>query len=385
MAVFGLGMSIYSFSNTLRSYSIMANTVGQFKSVISNWNGVPLDDVKVISSGSTCPAGYSEGVVSDDRTAKVPQTVGQFPGSYDWCECGSNGFEWRFQYREYSCDCSSCKKTSSNSKRCPSSSSGRCTDRRCTEKKGALKWKTELWKTKKGACSTNATKAGCKTDTGLQAQPLSKIDDRKICYKRSGKSALARASATATGCPANTKNCNNGGDDSKTFICVATTDACPLTAVIGGFGGDVLITSTGGSLPIVEVRVTPGPVCVLNDAGSEGIAGRQNNDRIKKKFDTGCIKNDPRYVLWHSFPESFYYKNNSIGTTGGQSLTGKFNQQTYTETSPVQRFDIYSDPWRISYRTQIAWKASCGGTDLSGIEKKMQPVSQIKVYIQLFF
>eukprot|EP00948_MAST-09A_sp_MAST-9A-sp1_P001057 g1057.t1 len=393
MAVFGLGMSIYSFSNTVSSYGILAQTVESFEAVVRNWDAKPLLDVQFVSAGSNCPTGYEPGVVSPDstgkvdRTAKVPETVGQFPGSEDYCECGDKGFYWRYAYYKYSCDCSSCIRT--KDRKCPSSSSlYACSysqrDRGCRTKADPNNpyYRNDRYETKRGKCTTNATKAGCRDDAGLAAKALTNMDDKVICYKRGGDNAITRTiGMTATTCPTGTVSCGRQGEG-MTALCAKTAAECPLTDISGGFRGTALNKSNGftNTLPIVEVRVTPGPVCLYGDKQSEGIKGRQNNIRINRKLDAGCVNNDPRYNTWELFPEADLYKNNSIGTTGGRFLTGRDSgQMQYSYTTPIQRYDTYTQyNWILSFRRQIAWREDCGGSNLAEIEKKLAPVNEMK-------
>ena len=123
--------------------------------------------------------------------------------------------------------------------------------------------KTVTYNTGSASCSTNATKAGCKTDTGLPKKALNTFGGKVVCYKRAAatSSVVQRPQLSATTCPSGSKTCGSGGYGGGQ-LCVPAGADCPVTFLSGGFNGTAALnmTTTGSTYrPIIEVRVTPGP------------------------------------------------------------------------------------------------------------------------------
>ena len=130
----------------------------------------------------------------------------------------------------------------------------------------ATSTKSDTYNTQSGSCSTNATKAGCKTDVGLPKQNLPTFAGKVVCYKRAPRSSsvVQRPKLSGISCPSGSKSCGSGGY-ANGQLCVANGQECPINILSGGFNGTALNASSSHFLnassnrPIIEVRVTPGP------------------------------------------------------------------------------------------------------------------------------
>ena len=87
---------------------------------------------------------------------------------------------WTWTYTQYRCVCSDSSKTTNwGDGACKASDTG------CTTQSQSAPG-SNIYHTSKYACSTNATLAGCRTDTAKSAITLSNWRQKKFCFKNGG-------------------------------------------------------------------------------------------------------------------------------------------------------------------------------------------------------
>ena len=122
------------------SYQLLATVQGDYLVHIAHWKALHIIKVDVIEKGESCKSGWETPIWSpSDRTAL--QTIGRFPGSLPWCECGPDGFVYTYLKYQYKCDCG------------PTGS----------KENGGTTYVSTKWGT--GYCSANALAAGCSDQT----------------------------------------------------------------------------------------------------------------------------------------------------------------------------------------------------------------------------
>ena len=401
-ALFTMGMSIWSFTTALNSYNKLNEIKGDYEVHIKHWESQPLIDIKLIAAGDSCPSGYEEGEVSNDRNAL--QTIGQFPGSLVWCDCADAGYIWTYQYTQFRCYCGCCGQSYNGTTYYTTSwGAGACSDnaiRAGCSTEDRQQTATETWSTQQGTCHRNATNAGCATDTPTPAIDLEIWKNHVLCYKRGGWTAIERIEHLDV----STGQCEDGivcqqaqsTQDPTNTICAEIANECPITGL--GNITEVLLNNynvaepnlthntsmaaTAGAaqgenfLPIVEVVTSIGSPCWK---GSFGQPGRSNNERVANKYDGSCDYDDTRFIEWDHWNEVTLYNENDVGTTGhnwmsgtipnGTNVTGYSDYQYYNESTDVD--------WRISYRRQIFWSSTCPSGDISDLAAHLRPLRKV--------
>ena len=202
--------SILSFVMvTLASSKYKLGSEQDIMDLFTHWENERIIDIILVDFQSTtqCPTGYSEGkahkTFTYDRTAT--QTVGIWFGSFAWCECAEDGFEYTYQVDEWRCYCGrsgeSCGRYNCGDQSCESCSyttewgTGYCSyesERDGCNSESRPKDVTEIYFTQKGECDTNRINAGCVTQPAFEQVPLRSWKKHRICYKRGGWSAVER-------------------------------------------------------------------------------------------------------------------------------------------------------------------------------------------------
>merc|ERR1719283_463426 len=96
--------SIPSFVFVVMSLNLTKENKNGLVDLIQQWESRPLIDVEIISESEQCQPGWETPIWSPyDRNAL--QTIGRFPGSLPWCECGPDGFVYTYLKYQYKCDC----------------------------------------------------------------------------------------------------------------------------------------------------------------------------------------------------------------------------------------------------------------------------------------
>ena len=402
-------MSIWSFASANKAYSLLKKVKGDyeihidvcFKRInlcviwtkckqkhhpIQHWESLPIINVHIVSEQESCPSDSETPIwAPSDRNAL--HTIGRFPGSLNWCECGAGpGFLHTFTYTQYQCVCgtgciikddkSYCSNSMGDGACYPDQQSAGC--RTNTQPASMNQW----WSTQSGLCSTNATLAGCADD--IPADPVELPlwrNDNKLCFERGGWTAMERIENLDIG----TATCSRGvtceegdGQEPSTTICAPTQDECPIVDLgdlelgmdISGTGLNSL--KTGPGLPIIEVQTTIGSPCWK---GTWGQPGRANNKRVANKFEQSCTEPDTRFVEWDRVTESDLYQMNDVGTSGGVYMVGDGTN------SDIQRYDTNSNvEWKLSYRREIEWDSTCAAGNIGDLVENLKPLKKVVDY-----
>jgi len=385
-AIVTMGMSISSFVTAQNSYSVLQEIQGDYTVHITHWESLPIIDIQVVGPADACPSGYDEPAVSNDRNAL--QTIGEFPGSTGWCECGDNGFVWTYTFWQYWCDCGSGKQFNGTWYYTSSPGSGRCSEKAddagCVDA-SQLATAQELWITQSGFCHSNASSAGCADDHPAAAVALDVWKQHRLCYKRGGWSALDRVDKINFEDAACDKGelCQSAdaSQDPSNTICAPSAAECPLID-LGDLASALntndnepaldlstsVVSTSGNFLPIVEIRTTIGSVCWT---GSFGKSGRSNNERVANRYNSPCTEADTRFTVWDSVTEPLLYNENEISTTGNNLL----GDGSY---SPIQYYNTSADvAWSLSYRRQIFWSSDCASGDIKDLAAHLKPLRAV--------
>jgi hypothetical protein len=413
-AAFGLIMSIISFSSCLSAQRALDANADAYDFVVKNWQAKPLLDAKVVAKNADCPAGYGVGKAwateknkyEASKSALSLQEIGVWSGTHEWCECRSNSkantgtgtdttvvpATWRYhtvQYKKIT-GCSGMSTDTKVSCTSPSNAITGCTQQQkaagCTSKyatswstKYQLFGKTCAGNTCKGKCTTNATSAGCKTVTAKQPVELKAFKSKTICYKRGGLSTIERPAAIDGKC-ADGIECANARDVGA--ICAKTQEDCPATTLkaVASASGDSISDLDKKERPIIEVRMTLGPMC---QKGVEGYAGYTvsndvANDRLKHRPDKTCDAVDPRYVTFdEQFDKDVLQDNGLLATEPTLSLTVPSEQSTaISYTTGTKQQTEYK--WHLSFRRELLWKANCTAGSPQSLSKNLSPIQDIQ-------
>lgn len=414
-AVFLLSASISSLVFSVKSWNRSKDSNNALKHQIQHWESLPLIDVDIIDKSESCKDGWETPIWSPyDRNAL--QTIGQFPGSLPWCECGKKpGFQR--QREDTRCDCGPGKKTHGDEGTTYYTTywgSGFCSEeQRRAECVDDTQNFTEYWTTRSGYCNDGAIFAGCANDIPLPPKdlPIWK-HNKKLCYKRGGWNTLQRIAALDI----DDAYCLRGvtchhaktGEDPSRTICAPTQEECPIV-YLGDLdtamaGTDTLLkltedAVTGDSLPIIEIQTTIGHPCwkgtwgdgellksqapseasPMNSTWGDGeLLQKSNNERVANEFNSECWVKDYRYVKWDSIMEPILYRMNDVGTSGNVSMAGDGKSNFSGTRSEIQYYDTnYALNWTLWYRQEISWDSTCAAGTISDLLAHLEPIKKL--------
>eukprot|EP00505_MAST-04D_sp_SCG-Rhode-Island_P000151 Stramenopile-MAST_4_protein_151 len=165
-------------------------------------------------------------------------------------------------------------------------------------------------------------------------------------------------------------------------ICAKTQEDCPATTLkaVASASGDSISDLDKNERPIIEVRMTLGPMC---QKGVEGYAGYTvsndvANDRLKHRPDKKCDAVDPRYVTFdEQFDKDVLQDNGLLATEPTLSLTVPSEQSTaISYTTGTKQQTEYK--WHLSFRRELLWKANCTAGSPQSLSKNLSPIQDIQ-------
>ena len=190
MALFVVASCTASFSAAAVSYFRMSAAVSEVGEVVDNWAKVPIVDIKLVSVGATCPAGYDAMNGGSGEVLEFPEP--------DTLGCG-----------------------------CPTGA----------EYEGISQESDGF------TCSTNQTAAGCFDAFRTSAFSMNSYRQSKICIKREGEAVLDRSLISRPEpdpdtylCPDGYTRCGPSNNDQSGSTCSpdnsdGTNSICPLTFI----------------------------------------------------------------------------------------------------------------------------------------------------------
>jgi hypothetical protein len=418
LSLFALGMSSYSFYTTYNSYNLLSANADQFEAVVKNWKAKPITDVKWVTSAADCKSPYVLGTPMPvapgykyDATVDTPQSVGQWPGAYGWCECGNNtARKLTYNYKEYT-GCSgttynkpktgSCTKASGSKCSCDAASSitKKCSSQQlnsgCTQGLGSQKTKTLTAtsykkKTSTTTCTAAASAytypsnykiitqlsysaAGCANIGAKDVVKLYKFNNKILCYQRGGKSAIERPLQDKNGKCATGVSCGSYCADSEALCPIAKLN--PTTSATAGD------KKVAGMRPVIEVRMTMGKVCKSYTDGEGGIKNRvyeQGSYTIKHRETTGCTKEDDRYTVFDTSSEYNLLSQNGVTNSPTASLTNPSESFTETYSDTTKQRNTYM--WYMSYRNEFAWNKNCTAGTMADLAQNLTPILEMRQF-----